>query len=30
MKLTKLYVNDQTKHVVLRMVMGHAANKLHI
>jgi len=27
MKLTKLYVNDQAKHVVLPMVMGHAANK---
>jgi len=30
MKLTKLYVNDQAKHVVLPMVMGHAANKLYI
>ena len=27
MKLTKLYVNDQAKHVVLPMVIGHAANK---
>ena len=30
MKLTKLYVNDQAKHVVLPKVMGHAANKLYI
>ena len=30
MKLTKPYVNDQAKHVVLPMVMGHAANKLYI
>ena len=29
-KLTKLYVNDQAKHVVLPKVMGHAANKLYI
>ena len=30
MKLTKLYVKDQAKHVVLPMVMEHAANKLYI
>ena len=30
MKLTKLYVNDQAKHVVLPKVMGHAANELYI
>jgi hypothetical protein len=30
MKLTKLYVNDQAKHVVLPKVMGHAENKLYI
>jgi len=30
MKLIKLYVNDQAKDVVLPIVMGHAANKLHI
>ena len=30
MKLTKLYVNDQAKHVVLPKVMGHAANELYL
>ena len=30
MKLTKLYVNDQAKHVLLPKIMGHAANKLYI
>jgi len=30
MEISKQYVNDYAKHVVLLTVMGHAVNKLHI